>query len=249
MTHPTVFDEHGGKHVVFVLPILRRPYDVTVKSLEASLPLIEAAGYTHGLAQVVDNPYISAARASAIRAALDAKADIIICIDYDLSWRPHDLLKLIQTEGDVVGGTYRAKHDEVHYMGTIESDANNRPLCRADGAIKAMLLPAGFLKITKEAIDKFMIDYPELCYGPQYHLSVDLFNHGVYERVWWGEDYTFCRRWREKGGDIWLVPDLSLNHHKDDKVYEGNFHRYLLGLYPPPEEPFLSEPEYLEAAE
>jgi len=31
--------------VVFAIPILHKPYDVCVKSLEASLPLIEAAAY------------------------------------------------------------------------------------------------------------------------------------------------------------------------------------------------------------
>ncbi len=220
----------GGKRkVVFALPILHRPYDVCVESLKASLPLIEAAGFEHGIAQIVDNPYISAARATMLRSALDAKADIIVFIDYDLSWRPQDLLKLIQTEGDVVGGTYRCKHDEVNYMGTIETGEGFRPVVRqSDGAIAAKLLPAGFMKITKEAVDTFMVAYPELCYGPQYHMAVDLFNHGVHERVWWGEDYSFCRRWREKCGEIWLVPDLSLDHHKDGKVYAGNYHEFLL---------------------
>lgn len=215
--------------VVFCLPIVRRPYDVCVRSLEASLPLIEAAGYEHGLAQLVDNPYISAARATMLRTALDAKADFIVFIDYDLSWQPRDLLTLLDTEGDVVAGTYRCKVDDEQYMGTIETDAAHRPIVRAsDGAIAACLAPAGFMKITKECVDKFMTAYPDLCYGPQYHLAVDLFNHGVYKKLWWGEDYSFCRRWREKGGEIWLVPNLTINHHKDDKVYSGNYHQFLM---------------------
>lgn len=219
----------GPTKVVFCIPILGKPYAECVESLRASLPLIEAAGYSHGMAQIVNNPYISAARATMLRAALDAKADIIVFIDYDMSWRPHDLLKLIQTEGDVVSGTYRPKIENEQYMGTIESDARNRPIVReSDGAIKAKLIPAGFLKITKEAVDAFMVAYPELCYGPQYHLSVDLFSHGVHERIWWGEDYSFARRYKEKCGDIWLVPDLQLDHNKDGKVYKGNFHQFLL---------------------
>jgi hypothetical protein len=215
--------------VVFALPIWRRPYDCCVASLEASLPLIEAAGYEHALAQIVDLPYISAARASMLRAAMDAKADMVVFIDYDLSWRPQDLLKLIETEGDVVAGTYRAKVDEVHYMGTIETNADTTPQVRAsDGSIRAKLVPGGFLKLTSDAVDRYMFAYPDLCYGPMYHLSVDLFSHGVHERVWWGEDYSFARRWRDKCGEIWLVPDLDIDHHKDGKVYAGNFHEFLL---------------------
>lgn len=226
----------GGKtKVVFCLPVVKRPYQALLDSLEASLPLIEEAGYEHGMVQILDNPYISAARANMLRAALDAKADIIVFLDYDMSWKPGDLLKLIQTEGDVVAGTYRPKIDNEQYMGTIETDQVIRegrlmdvPRVRAsDGAIAARLIPAGFLKVTKEAVDAFMVAYPELCYGPQYHLSVDLFNHGVHERIWWGEDYSFARRYRDKCGPIWIVPDIDLDHNKDGKVYKGNFHRFL----------------------
>jgi len=219
-----------AKKVVFCTPSLSGPTAPFVRSLEASLPLIEEAGYEHGMAQIVGNPYISAARATMLRSALDAKADIIVFLDYDMSWKPRDLLTLIETEGDVVAGTYRPKTDEENYMGTIETHpVTHAPVVReSDGAIAAKLIPAGFLKMTKEAVDTFMVAYPELCYGPQYHLSVDLFNHGVFDRIWWGEDYSFARRWRDKCGPIWVVPNIDLDHNTKDKVYRGNYHRYLL---------------------
>jgi len=221
-----------SKKVVFCTPALDSPIAPYFDAIRASLPLIEAAGWEHGYAAQQACPYISAARANMLRAALDAKADVIVFLDYDVSWAPEDLLKLIETEGDVVAGTYRCKTEdgptEEFYMGTWETNANFTPKCRADGCISAKLVPAGFLKITKEAVDSFMVAYPELCYGPMYHLSVDLFNHGVHERIWWGEDYSFARRWKEKCGDIWIVPNLSIDHHAKDKVYEGNLHQFLL---------------------
>lgn len=215
--------------VVFCTPSLSGPTAPYVASLEASIPLVEAAGWEHGYAQQLACPYISAARANMLRAALDAKADVIVFLDYDMSWEPGDLVKLLETEGDVVAGTYRPKIDEEQYMGTIETDADHRPIVReSDGAIAAKLIPAGFLKVTKEAVDTFMVAYPELCYGPMYHLSVDLFNHGVHDRIWWGEDYSFARRFRDKCGPIWIVPDINLDHNTKDKVYRGNFHRFLM---------------------
>lgn len=216
------------KRVVFCVPTLTRPYQVCLDSLEASLPLIKGAGWAEGMANEVGNPYISAARATMLRKALDAKADVIVFIDHDLSWRPEDLLKLIETPGDVVAGTYRFKSSDVSYMGTIHSDWQGRPVVRDDGCVKARLVPAGFLKITAEAVDKFMSGYPELCYGEKYRQSVDLFNHGAHEGLWWGEDYAFCRRWEAIGGEVWLVPDLDLTHHTKDETFPGNFHQYLL---------------------
>lgn len=221
-----------SKKVVFCTPSLAGPTAPYIKALEDSLPLIEAAGWEHGYAQQIQCPYISAARANMLRAALDAKADAVVFLDYDVSWRPEDLLKLLETEGDVVAGTYRCKTEdgptEEFYMGTWETTADFRPKVRADGAISAKLVPAGFLKVTKEAVDSFMVAYPDLCYGPMYHLSVDLFNHGVHDRIWWGEDYSFARRWKDKCGDIWLIPDLNIDHHAKDKVYAGNLHEFLL---------------------
>lgn len=216
--------------VVFCNPVVVRPHDAFIASLEASVPGIEAAGWTHGLATEIGNPYISAARAAMTRKALDAGADVAVYLDYDLSWDPSDLLKLIETPGDVVAGTYRFKRgDEVEeYMGTVHSDATGRPLVRSDGCIKASRIPAGFLKVTKEAICRFMQAYPALVYGPSYNPSIDLFNHGAHKGLWYGEDYAFSRNWCEAGGDIWIVPDLNLNHHAGTRVYPGNFHRFLL---------------------
>lgn len=220
------------RKVVFCTPSYTRPVPGYIESLENSLPLIEAAGWEHGLAQQVGCPYISAARANLTRAALDAKADVIVYIDSDVVWEPSALLKLIETEGDVVAGTYRCKIDDEQYMGTVltvDGIPGNPPKVReSDGAIAGNLIPAGFLKVTKEAIDQFMLAYPDLCYGPMYHLSIDLFNHGVHERIWWGEDYTFARRWRAKCGDIWIVPDLNIDHHANGTIYKGNYHNYLL---------------------
>jgi len=216
------------RKVVFCCPIVHRPYPQFVAALEASIPMIHAAGWDEAMVQEIDNPYIGGARAKMLRKALDHQADVIVFLDYDLEWDPKALLDLIETEGDVVAGTYRCKIPEEQYMGAVFSGPDGTPLVRADGCISASVAPAGFLKITKEAVDKFMGDYPELTYGPRYHQSVDLFNHGADKRLWWGEDYAFCRRWREAGGEVWIKPDITITHWKGDTPYPGNFHSFLL---------------------
>ena len=217
------------KKVVFATPTLTRPFDQYLAALEASIPSVIAAGWEEAAVFEVGMPYIACARATMLRKALDAKADVIVFIDHDISFDPGDLLKLIETEGEVVAGTYRYKTaSEERYMGSIQTDEDHRPITREDGCIAAEMVPAGFMKMTKEAVDRFMRAHPELTYGPRYNASTDLFNHGVIDGVWLGEDVAFCRRWRKLGGEIWLVPDLNLNHHGADKTYRGNFHRFLL---------------------
>jgi glycosyltransferase involved in cell wall biosynthesis len=219
--------------VIFCVPTRKKPHPRHIESLEKSIPLIVAAGYDEGYTFEAGNPYISGSRAACLRRALDAKGDIFIFLDDDVSWEPEALLTLIDTPGDVVGGTYLAKDpNEVNYMGRILQDENGiATSIRGDGCIECACLPAGFLKVTAIAVAKFMRGYPELCFGPPFKQSVDLFNHGAHKGLWWGEDYAFCRRWRELGEKVWLIPNLNIDHNEweNDKVWKGNFHEYLMG--------------------
>lgn len=214
--------------VVFCTPTITKPYPQYLEAFEASLPLLDDAGYDHSVVFEIGNPYISGARATMLRKALDAKADIVVFIDHDLSWEPSALLDLIETDGDVVAGTYRFKKDEEEYMGGWHTYADARPAVRDDGCFRATRVPAGFLKITKEAVDRFMKAYPDLCYGPAFNASVDLFNHGAIDGVWYGEDYAFSKRWIDCGGEIALIPDLNINHHSGTTEFAGNLHEFMM---------------------
>jgi hypothetical protein len=249
---PAIYAEQkqGPQKVVFGIPIGKfkdGPHPQTVQSLRNAIPFVEQAGFEHGFTYTAGNPYISGARAEITRKALDWGADQIVYIDHDVSFDPEDLVKILTTEGEVVGGTYRCKVEEFVWMGAIYTHSapdvkcdcgvvhedpafDGRPMVRKDGCIKARTLPAGFLKVTTGCIDKFMRSYPEMCYGPQYSLSVDLFNHGAHEGIWWGEDYAFCRKWEACGGENWLIPNMNIGHWEGDKCYEGNFHRYLCSM-------------------
>lgn len=217
-----------AKKVVFVTPTRAKPSQPYLDSLAATVPALEAAGWDHGTVYEVGCPYISHARATALRKALDADATVIVFIDDDLSWTPDDMLKLLSTEGDVISGVYRFKKEPEEYMGQLIVGDAGVPIVREDGCILAHSVPAGFLKVTREGINKFMREYPELVYDEPTRPSIDLFNHGAYQGVWWGEDYAFARRWRDKCGQVWILPDINLTHWAGDTAYPGNYHEFLL---------------------
>ncbi len=212
------------KKVVFCVPTLKKPFQQTLDSLRDSIPEIEEAGWESGMVSEIGSPYISAARATMLRKALDAKATHIVFIDHDVSWEKGAMIKLLETEGEVVACTYRFKQDEEKYMGTLVGEY---PEVRADGCIKMINVPAGFLRITRSVVNKMMRAFPELIYGETCRPEFDLFNHGAYKGIWWGEDYAFCRRWLEIGGDIWCIPDLNITHHTTEQAYPGNFRAFM----------------------
>jgi len=216
------------KKVVFCVPTITKPTQPCLESIKASIPLIEAAGWKHEMVSEIGNPYISAARSYMLYKALHVDATAIVFIDHDISWDAQDLLTLIETEGEVVAGVYRYKNDNEEYMGCHETDLGGRPVVRKDGCLSMVCVPAGFLKVTDQSINAFIQKYPELCYGNRYSPHVDLFNHGARDYVWFGEDYSFCHRWKALGQQIWLIPNMNINHHHGDKVFEGNYHEWLL---------------------
>lgn len=215
--------------VVFCIPTITKPFKCLLDSLEAATTLIESKGYDTYMVVESGSPYVSHARATLLRKALDAKPDIIVFLDHDLSFNPDDLLKLIETEGAYVCGTYRYKKPEVEYMGTLLPGIDGRPRVReSDGALYACSAPAGFMKITPCMVNAMIEKYPDLCYGNRHTPHVDLFRHGAYNYTWIGEDYMCSLRWIEAGFDLFIVPDLNINHHTHEDVFVGNFHEFLL---------------------
>lgn len=214
--------------VVICTPTRDRPHDAYLAALEASIPALETAGIEHSTTFEVGCPYISSAMATLARKALDTMPDAIVFIDDDVSWKPENLVRLIQCKEEVVGGTYRFKKPEVEYMGCLITSDEGRPVTHTEGLIAAKWMPSGFLKISARAIDKFMKAYQHLNCGPAYHPTPDLFNHGAHEGIWYGQDYAFCRNYAAKCGPVWLMPDLDITHHRGSESFPGNFHEYLL---------------------
>jgi len=155
----------------------------------------------------------------------------VIFVDDDMSWEPEDLMTLLQTQGDVVAGNYRYKMDEVRFMGLPALGDNGRPMVRGDGCVQMIGVPAGFLRVSRNAISQILEAYPTLRIGNDG--NVDLFNHGAHDGVWFGEDFAFSRRWMEMGNNIWCPPHLTLVHNgTKGETWGGTYHDYLTGFKP-----------------
>jgi hypothetical protein len=216
------------KKIIFCVPVFPKPFKETCDSIEDEREVLAGAGWKSDVLWQVGCPYISAARALLLRTALDAQATAIIFVDQDVSWTPGTALKLLETEGGMVAGTYRYKQDgEEKYMGGLRESPQGRPIARPDGALDALHAPAGFLKVTREAVNLMMTKHPELCWGEASSPHFDLFAHGVMDGEWRGEDVAACMRWIAAGQKLWIVPDLDITHHSIDKAYSGNLHEFL----------------------
>lgn len=216
------------KKVIFCVPCYPKdPYPQTVAAFQAEIPFLKDSGWASEVIYQRGLPYISAARAILLHTALRKEATVVVFVDQDISWEPGHAVKLIETEGGMVAGTYRYKHDEEHYMGGLNEVEEGVAAVREDGCLEALVAPAGFLKVTREAVNMMMKAHPELCCGETSNPHFDMFSHGIMEGEWRGEDTAACMRWWKMGEKVWVRPDLKITHHSANKDYPGNLGEYL----------------------
>ena len=110
-------------------------------------------------------------------------------------------------------------------------DKETKTIGVENGLIKLHDAGTGFMMIKREAILKMIKAYPEFKYNndvninnadlkDQFYALFDTMIDPI-DRRYLSEDYTFCRRWQEIGGDIWLDPSISLNHY-GHFCFQGN---------------------------
>jgi hypothetical protein len=92
--------------------------------------------------------------------------------------------------------------------------------------VEVQCLPGGFMCVSRDMAQRMAGAYRELWYRDGSTVErrvIDVF--GTYTdaetRQFWSEDYAFCQRWRQIGGDVWLDPNILLTHN-GTTVFDGD---------------------------
>jgi hypothetical protein len=171
----------------------------------------------------------------------------LLFIDADLSFDPAQVLRFLEADKDIVAGIYPVKHLDLEAVrrlppgGKAESTFHYAvTLCAGEqptpaGFIRAEYAATGFMLIRRQVLQQMAERYPELKYDHMFaHQGTALQpkNNHLYalfdtsldrsQGLYLPEDYTFCKRWRAIGGEIW-VDVLSKFKHVGPYAYEGDF--------------------------
>lgn len=161
-----------------------------------------------------------------VRDFLESEADKLVFIDADMSWRPRDLIRLVQYDRDVVAGVYPYKSDTLDFPcrllpGEIWSDK--------DGLIEVDGVPGGFLCVSRKALDS-LEDAAETYLNDPGEMDRRrvpiIFERTLEKGVRYSGDYSFCRKWRALGGKIYIDPTFRFGHF-GDKEWKGCFGDFL----------------------
>ena len=216
----------------------------TAKNLIEAVLACHAAGIETDLLILANCPVLPVARNTLVAMFMaDPDATDLFFLDYDVGFDPLAVVKLLQRPEEIIAGAYRVKVDdrtdfsvvpmssEGQFVGKVLS--SDPPLA----ILKAEFLATGFMRIKRTVFEQMAEKYPELKYqesvvktlNRKIEEAYDFFGMGIDHTRgrYTTEDYMFCKRWRDIGGELWIYPDIHFDHI-GRKAYSGNFHEFLL---------------------
>ena len=181
---------------------------------------------------------ITRARASLVSQFLDdPDATHLLFIDADIGFEPEQVLRLIECGADMCAAVYPIKRiDWDKVKSTIETARPNpaaaalkyvfevddpNAVVEKAGFVKVRYAGTGFLMIRRAALETMCARYPQLQYKRDHSIDAAtasdnrfaLFECMIAEDgTYLSEDFAFCKRWIDIGGEIWADLASKLNH-------------------------------------
>ena len=221
--------------VIFAIPAyLGNIESECALSLFATIKLLHKQGIEYEINIISGCPVLPVARNTLVAMFMNTDGTDLFFIDSDVGFNPGGVIKILERQEKVVAGIYPLKRHPTGFPVQVKTE-DGIPIGR-DGLIEADFLPAGFLRIKRIVFERMQEAYPDLKYKSNVIDIInsgitdayDFFNMGVMDnKRWTSEDYAFCKRWRDIGGQLWVFPDIDFKH-TGRYNYEGNYHRYLL---------------------
>ena len=179
----------------------------------------------------------------------NAAATHLLFIDADIGFEPDQVFRLLQFGADAVAAVYPTKRIdwarvreaakagrsplETAALSYVLEFEEPQKLAVRDGFAKVRYAGSGFLMIRRNALVAMIEHYPELRYtrvqqsddalrGSTWRSA--LFNCMIDEATgtYLSEDFSFCRRWTDMGGEIWADMQSRLSH-TGPTTFSGNF--------------------------
>lgn len=223
---PMVFSSGPVKGAAAFLatPVVENITPAYTVSLFKSCLALQEAGIPVQYEVFAGNCHVDDSRNRLVRDFLESDCQEFVFIDADLRWDASDLIRLIDAPQDVVGGTYPFKQAEEGYpVRTLPG-----PIIEKNGVVEVEAIPTGFMKIKRHVLEEMVCDVPGFTVKNEVNrkLIPVLFERGLVDVNRWSGDYNFCRKWRERGGKIHLIPDMRFEHFGVEK-WTGRYTSYL----------------------
>lgn len=207
------------KKVFVAMPMRDRPEAATQMCLLDMQMGFHKNRIAHKIEYTVGDSILPKVRNAFVARFLASDCTDLVMIDADLAWENDAVMRLLSHDCDVVAGIYPMREEPLKYP------CRRKPGVAFDavtGLLEMELVPTGFLRMTRGCLEQMVGAYPELAYR-DYNLP----GHVAHALFWfdlapdpddpsintiWGEDFSFCRKWRDVGGKIYADTLLHFKH-------------------------------------
>lgn len=218
----------------------------TGAAIQRSCEALLAAGHEIRIDKWVGDSLIADARNGVLTRFLESNMAMMVFLDHDIAWDGDEFERLVNqpVEIDLVAGVYRLKKHDTEFALMWLPDRKELWADPTTGLLEVAGAPTGFMRMTRRGVEWITMTYGDRRYR---HVvvgsAVCVFDCGLNDGLYWGEDFLFCRRWREAGGKVWVDPELHLHHigHKDANnpgdgpfAYSGKLGDWLRSRIPEP---------------
>lgn len=227
----------GPQTVVFGIPTMSKW--ISAETYQSMMALQWAMfGRNIPLAQIIvgGDPYLAKVRSKIATIFLRdyPQATALFFIDDDVGFPYEAALRLIESDKDVVAGVYPKKEEgeTLVWPTDLLVDRETRQTIRDGNLYLASHVPTGFLRIKRHVVEKMAADANMFRDRDASGIEIDVYDifrmgfaaEDVETRrgKWWGEDFEFCARWRNMGGEVWVDPDIPFTH-RGTRAWRGTF--------------------------
>ncbi|MBV8841067.1 MAG: hypothetical protein JO000_31395 [Alphaproteobacteria bacterium] len=181
---------------------------------------------------------ITRARASLVQQFLDdPHATHLLFIDADIGFEPEQVSRLIQCGAEMCAAIYPIKRIDWDRVRKVIEEKRPNPgaatlqyvlgvedpnaVITCGGFVKVRYAGTGFLMIRRGALERMCAQYPQLRFARDHSTDAAtasahryaLFDCLIDETgTYLSEDFAFCRRWTDMGGEIWADLSSRLEH-------------------------------------
>lgn len=174
---------------------------------------------------------ITTARNGLVSDFLSSDADALLFIDADVIVKAEDVLRLfaLSIGKDITAGIYPRRGMDRKFFLDYYLDENNALHFDENGLLRIKRIGTGFMMIQRHVLETMIERHPEWAYHNNVENRTEhaLFDLGLVDGQYFGEDYLFCERAAQEGFTVYLDPSISLPHIGTAK-FERNFEEDVL---------------------
>lgn len=202
----------------------------TMRALMAEMLGMLELKWTYDLFEVVGCSLMEDARNLCVSRFLGSDFENLVFLDHDVTWAPGAMIRLLNKPVDVVAGAYRHRTDPETYPVKWLTERDELWADPETGLLEVEAVPTGFLRISRAAAERMR----DACDWYHDAKAPDGKSWTMFDRIRdenhqkWGEDFAFCKRWRDLGGKVWLDPEIEMGHI-GNKTFTGTIGSWLKG--------------------